>query len=442
MLSKNHGREIVSTIIGATKYHAIVNIFDNGERLTRFANSEIHQNVEVDDTIVSLTLCEGRKSAAAQTNVYDTASLKKFVADTEAMLIHAPEGEHEFIPTPLQDKPEPVNDTRLAATFDIKGRAETLKRCIATLPPNFTAAGALSLDTFLSAYGDSVGNFHYHTFDSVDFSAVVTHKDGDTGYGAVTTNSFDRCDIDAAFKTACEKAKAAIAPVLADLGAYTVVLEPEAVGNLLMFALFDLNGFRYEKGLSFTSGRLGEKIFGKNVTVRDDVTNPATFQRLSDSEGYLRRPVTLVENGVLKNVLYCAKTAKKAGVTPTGHALGNAGNGGWPLNVVMEGGDGTLEQMISGVKKGILVTHFHYCNTVNPKTLQITGLTRDGTFMIENGKITTPLKNMRFTESLPDAFSNITALSKELSPVGIFGGVALLPAAVIENFHFTSGQNG
>jgi len=442
MLSRDQGRRIVDAIVGSTKYHAIVHIGDDGERLTRFAESEIHQNMEIDNTIVTLTLCEGRKSASAQTNALDPAGLKRLVADTEAMLSHAPEGEYEFIPTPPQGKADAGNDTRLAAAFDIKGRAETLKRCIATLGSGFTAAGTLSLGKFMAVYGDSVGNFHYHNYDKVEFEVVVTHKDGDTGYGAVTSNNLDRCDIDAAFKTAYDKAKAAIGPVFADLGAYTVVLEPAAVADLLKFALFDLNGAAYDKGLSFASGRMGERIFGENFTIRDDITNPLTFPRLTDAEGYVRRPLTLVENGVLKNVLYCAKTAKKAGVEPTGHAFGTAGDGGWPLNVVMDGGDGDLEGMIAGVKKGILVTHFWYCNAVNRKTLQITGLTRDGTFMIENGKIAKPLKNMRFTESLLDAFSNIAALSRDTSPVGMFGGVALLPAMVIEDFHFTSGQNG
>jgi len=438
MLSKDQARKVVEIITGASKHSAIVLIGDNGEKLTRFANSEIHQNVEIEDAVISLTLNDGKKSASSQTNNYDEASLKKLVADTEAMLAFALEGEFEYIPTPNHSIPEAKSDARLAAAFDIKGRAAALKRCIATLSPDYTASGAISLDTNLNVYGDSNGNFHYNTFDAVKFSVVVTHKDGDTGYGAVSSNNLDTCDIDAAFKTAYDKAKAAIGPVDADLGAYTVVLEPAAVANLMRFVTFSLNGYNHDKGISFASGKLGEKIFGGNFTVVDDVNNPATYPRPSDAEGYPRKTLPLVENGVLKNVLYCARTAKKAGKEPSGHAVG--GLGGFPLNVVMSGGDSTLEEMIAGVKKGILVTHFHYCNFVNPKALQVTGLTRDGTFMIEDGKITTPLKTLRFTESLFNAFSNIKALSKDLTPVSFMGGVGLMPSVVIEDFHFTGGQ--
>jgi len=443
MLNKAKAKEIIDIIVASTKYHAIINMGSGGEKLTRFANSEIHQNVEVEDFYVSVTLCEGKKSASANTNAIDADSLKKLVAGIEKMLAFAPDGEQEFIVTPPQQVREAKNDERLAKTFDIKGRADTLKRLFATLSPDFTASGALSLDANLSAYGDSAGNFHFSHFDAVDFSVVVTHKDGDTGYGAVVSNNCEglAANIDAAFKKAYDKAVAAINPIYADLGAYTVVLEPAAVANLLMYALFGLNASGYQKGTSFASDKLGEKLFGDNFTVRDDVNNPATFQRYYDGEGYARQPLPLIEKGVLKNVLYCAKTAQKAGATPTGHAFGgNSGNGGYPLNVVMEGGDSSIEEMIAGVKRGILVTHFHYCNNVNPKTLQVTGLTRDGTFLIEDGKIVAPLKNMRFTQSLLDAFSNIKALSKEQYPVGLFGGPALLPAALIEDFHFTSGQ--
>ena len=443
MLNKAKAQEIVNTIVSSTKYHAVINLGSGGEKLTRFANSEIHQNVEVEDFNVSVTLYEGRKSASASTNAFDADSLKGLVQNIEAMLAFAPDGEDDFIVTPPQQVREAANDARLAANFDIKGRAETLKRCFATLNPDYTASGALSLEASLNAYGDSAGNFCYGQFDAVDFSVVVTHKDGATGYGAVVSNNADNLDvrIDDAFKQAYDKAAASIDPVFADLGAYTVVLEPAAVANLLVFTLFGLNGANYSKGVSFASGKIGEKLFGDNFTVRDDVNNAATFPHYFDGEGYARQPLPLIENGVLKNVVHCAKTAKKAGATPTGHAYsGWFGGGGFPLNLVMEGGDSSLEEMIAGVKRGILVTHFHYCNNVNPKTLQVTGLTRDGTFLIEDGKVVAPLKNMRFTQGLMDAFSNIKALSKELYPVGLFSGPALLPAALIEDFHFTSGQ--
>lgn len=439
--TEKQAREIVQEIISNTKYHAIIQINDNGEKLTRFANSEIHQNVEIDNIQLNLTLIDGKKSAFSKTNVFDTDSLKKFVADAEEILSNTPDGESEYQPRPNQGEiPRAVNDTRLAEKFDINGRAEAVKKCINSLSQDYTTAGVISLKNHMQVFGDSGGAFLYNDFDSIDFSAVVTHKDGATGYGEIMTNCLDNCDIDGKFKIAYDKAKASINPIHADLGAYTVVLEPAALGNLLFFLLYGLGGGYVQKGTSYAAGNIGEKLFGENVTIFDDISNLATFQRPFDSEGYRRKTIPLIEKGVLKNVLHCTKTAQKASVLPTGHSLGTTGEGGLPLNVVMTGGDSSLPEMIAGVKKGILVTHFHYCNFVNPKTAQLTGLTRDGTFMIEDGKITNPLCNMRFTEGLMNAFSNITALSKELTPVSSFGGPAYVPAATIENFHFTSGQ--
>ncbi|MCL2007554.1 MAG: TldD/PmbA family protein [Treponema sp.] len=440
MLNKEKAREITQKLISYTKNHADVAMYNAGQKLTRFANSEIHQNVEIENTIVSLTVSAGKKQASCQSNVFDDESLKKLASDADTMLAFAQDGEFDLIPTEVQDIPETKNDSRLAETYDIKGRTAALKRCVASLDKDYTTAGAISLDSQMNVFASSSGAFCYGMFDSVRFSAVVTHKDEATGYGAVQANSLENCTIDKAFGIAYDKAKAAINPEFTDLGAYTVILEPAAVGNLLMFLLMSLNGARYQKGLSFASGKLGEKLFGDNFTVNDDVTNPATMQRLFDGEGNRRQAITLIEKGVLKNVLHCARTAQKAGVKPTGHATGVSGDGGMPLNVIMSGGDSSMPEMISSLKKGILVTHFHYCNFVNPKTAQLTGLTRDGTFLIEDGKISKPLRNMRFTEGLLNAFSNIKALSKDLTIVPMFTGPALLPSVIIEDFHFTSGQ--
>jgi len=440
MLSRQRAQEIINKLAQYSKNKVIVNILDNGQKLTRFANSEIHQNVEIDDTIISLTVHAGKKSATCQTNTFDDKSLKKLAADADAILEHVPEGDMEIPAVPADPVPETPNDERLAETYDIEGRADAVNRCVGSLSDDYSTAGVISLDTYMRSFGNSEGLFRFYNFNGVLFEVVVTHKDGATGFGAVQTNNFDTCDIFTAFRTAYNKAKTAVDPVFADLGAYTVVLEPAAVRNLINYVMMGLNGAAYQRGTSYAVGRLNEKVFGENITIKDDVNNPATFQRFFDGEGYRRQPLTLVENGVLKNVVHCSKTAKKAGVEPTGHAFSSGGNGGMPGNIVMQGGDSSLPEMLLSVKKGILVTHFHYCNVVNPKTLQVTGLTRDGTYLIENGEITKPLKNMRFTESLLNAFSNVKAISRDLSVVPGFGGPALIPALLIDDFHFTSGQ--
>lgn len=201
-------------------------------------------------------------------------------------------------------------------------------------------------------------------------------------------------------------------------------------------------------GMSYAAGKLGRKLFGENITLWDDVNNPETIQCFFDAEGRRRTPVTLINKGIVENIIHDGKTAFKAGTKPTGHSLGNIrgsshpanmvfyASGGYPINLVMDGGDSSLADMIASTEKGILVTHFHYMNYINPVMAQVTGLTRDGTFLIEGGEIKHPIHNMRFTESMLDAFSNVVALSRERERFG----TSLVPAVKIEKFHFTGGQ--
>jgi predicted Zn-dependent protease len=281
--------------------------------------------------------------------------------------------------------------------------------------------------------------FHYFSTDSAAFEAVVTHKDRATGFGSSYATRLEDFDVNGAFDRAYGKAQKGVNPKLVDVGAYTVILEPSAIEEIMFFALWGLNGDMTNSGVSYASDKLGQKVFGTNINVMDDVNRQGTVPRTFDVEGYRRQPLSLIENGVIKNFVHDSKTAHKAGVKPSGHAITMSGEGGFPLNVVMAGGSSSVEEMIKTTERGILVTHFHYTNFVNPKTLQITGLTRDGTFMIENGKIAFPVMNMRFTENLTEAFSNVTAISAERERVGQYG-IGLFPAVKIENFHFTSGQ--
>ncbi|MDR1704124.1 MAG: TldD/PmbA family protein [Clostridiales bacterium] len=440
MLSKNDCREAIKKLMSYTENYAVAVIADNGTRLTRFANSEIHQNVEIDDAVIKLTVYKGKKEATCVTNAFDDESLKALAAQADGILDNMPDGEFEIIPAPGADVPESPSDPRLAQVYDIKGRAEAVKRNVDRIDKDFTVSGLLSLDRYMRAYGNKDGVFRHYDFDTLTCEVVATHKDGATGFAASMANKLEDCDIDRAFTKALSKAKMAVNPVFAELGAYTVILEPEAVADLMGYALYDLNAENIQDGTSYAAGKLGEKFFGDNIFVEDDVNNPGTYQRFFDVEGHPRKSIKLIDGGKVVNFLYCSKTAQRDGVQSTGHAISSGGNGGYPFNIVMRGGDSSVEEMIAGTKKGLLITRFNYTNTVNPKTLQITGLTRDGTFMIKDGKIAYPVANMRFTEFLTAAFSNVAALSREVVKAGTWGGVGLFPAVKIENFHFTGGQ--
>lgn len=187
-------------------------------------------------------------------------------------------------------------------------------------------------------------------------------------------------------------------------------------------------------GMSFLIGKLGQKVLGENISIVDDCYNKNTFPLPFDFEGIRRKKLNIIEKGIAKDVAYDIKTALKDGVETTGHC---AGEGGFAFNLVMKGGNDSLDSLIKGTKRGVLVTKFHYMNIVDPRQATLTALTRDGFFLIEDGEIKCGLKNMRFTESMLNAFNKVVGITSERKKVPGFFGVSYVPALKIEDFHFT-----
>jgi predicted Zn-dependent protease len=434
MLDKKTAREIIQSVTVLTKFYAQVRINHTDEGVTRFAKSEISQNVAIADTSVKLTVYDGKKEATATTNVLTEAGLKQLAKDAEALLAHVPEGEFEAFPFSREAVEEvPYNDM-LAKSFGIPERAAWVKEGVSFVEDGYTASGALVLTHEAVALGDGNGVFRYAANDIVEFNTVVTGPDGNEGAGACCSYTTVP-DIVRQFKKAAATAKAVRNPIAPELGAFTVVLSPLAFGDLMFFMSYMLNAKAVDDGASFAAGKLGQKVFGENLTVRDDVFHPELRPVRFDMESNPIKPLALIENGVVKSFLYDNKRAKKHGVAPTGHCLGYPG--GYAANLLVEAGDMSLDEIIASTKKGIFINEFHYTNFVNPRSLQITGLTRNGAFLIEDGKLGAPISTVRFTESLLDAFNNITAISREREKVSAIG-IALMPAVRIENFHFTS----
>jgi predicted Zn-dependent protease len=424
----------IKKITSETKHYAQVRIHENQQGTTRFANSEISQNVTITDTSVTLTLFDGKKEATASTNILTDEGLTGLVRDAETLLAHVPEGEFEAFPFSQEPIKEGAYSDALAKAFGVAERAAYIKEGIGHVEGGYTAAGALTLTRQRVAIGDSKGAFRCAAYDDISFNTVVTHTDGTVGAGECCSYT-DIPDITAQFKKAQATAKAGHNPVSLELGAHTVVLSPVAYGDLMYFTGMMLNAKNVDDGVSFAAGKLGQKVFGENVTLRDDAFHPELRPLYFDLEGNPRRPLTLIEKGVVKAYLYDNKRAHKHGVAPTGHFAGPPG--GYPFNMLVDAGDMSLDEIIATTKKGIFINEFHYTNFVNPRNLQITGLTRNGTFLIEDGRLTSPISTVRFTESMLDAFNNITAISRERERVtGI--GIALMPAVRIEGFHFTS----
>jgi predicted Zn-dependent protease len=270
--------------------------------------------------------------------------------------------------------------------------------------------------------------------DNVDFSVVVTHKDGVSGYSECNSDKASEIDIVKEFKAAYEKAKMGVNPVSIEPGSYTVILEPIAVGDLLGYMNYvGFSARSAQMGTGYLTGKVGQKVFGDNITIIDDVNNENTVPLYFDFEGYERKALNIIDKGVVKELAYDVRSALKDGVETTGHSVGHTGMGGLPLNLVMEGGNETLEGLIKSTKKGILVTRFHYMNVVDPRQAILTALTRDGLFLIEDGEIKSGAKNMRFTESMLNAFNNVVGITNVRRRTSGY----YVPAVKIENFHFT-----
>jgi len=233
-----------------------------------------------------------------------------------------------------------------------------------------------------------------------------------------------------------DKALAGRDPKALPPGKYTVILEPAAM-DLVSFMLSGFNALAVDEGRSFLTGKVGEKIVGDNITMASDPYHPLHQGRPYDGDGVPTEQVTLVENGTAKNLVYDRLTAKKHGVEPTGHGGGGRNAyGAYPSYMVMEGGNATLEDMIASTDKGILVTRFWYMRMVDPMKVIVTGMTRDGTFWIENGKIAYGIKNFRFNESVLEMLGNVDMMSEP-----VLSGGAVVPAIKVRDFNFTSGTD-
>jgi predicted Zn-dependent protease len=225
-------------------------------------------------------------------------------------------------------------------------------------------------------------------------------------------------------------------------GAYTVILEEEAVADMVFYLSYmGLGALSVQEGRSFMSGRFGEKITGDNITIWDDGHDSRGLMFPFDYEGVPKQRVTLIENGVAKGVVYDSFTAGREGnKTSTGHGLPAPNTfGPIPANLFLAPGQATKEEMLASTERGIWVTRFHYTNPVHPVQTVLTGMTRDGTFLIENGQITRPLKNLRFTQSILEAFSQVEMLGSELKLLrGDWDGFATCaPVVKIRGFQFT-----
>ena len=410
--------------------------------LTRFAANNIHQNVSETDVSVRVRSVVGKKIGIASSNDVSPESLKKLVQKAETIASFQQENP-EFVSLP---EPLPVQEvdsySESTATCSAIARAKGVGAILEmSRSNNLVASGAFSTGTEEMMVANSLGVSAYHG-GTMATAMTVVMSENSSGYAADCAQDVNQLDLSEIGRTAVDKAIQSKNPMSIDPGAYTVILEEDAVATMMFYlGYLGFSALAVQEGRSFMSGRIGEKITGDNITILDDGFDPRGVRLPFDFEGVPKLKVMLIENGIARNAVYDSATAaREPGKVSTGHGLPAPNTiGPLPINLIMQPGSASKEEMIASTKKGIWVTRFHYVNPVHPVKAILTGMTRDGTFLIEDGKITRPLKNLRFTQSILEAFAHAEMLSRDLKVIKMgFGNfVSCAPAAKINGFTFT-----
>ncbi len=422
---------------GATQAEVLIQGSDS--QLTRFANSEVHQNVAEHDTQVSLRFVIGKRIGVASTNRLDRDSLTR-LAETAARIARLQPEQPEFTSLPGPGPVPLVEGAYSTATAEAtpEERADAARAVIAQADSaGVEAYGSYTTTTETIAVANSLGIRCEEERTSSQLITVAMGPDGEAGYAERGAVDHTRLDPVAVGQEAAEKARASRGAVALEPGDYPVVLEEYAVADILdMLAYTGFSALAVQEQRSFFEP--GRGIASELVSIWDDGTDPEGMPSSFDYEGVGKQRVDLVERGICHEVVHDSQTASKEGKRSTGHAL-PAPNpwGPFPLNQFMAPGNASREELIGGLDRGLLVTRFHYTNPVHPKLVVVTGMTRDGVFLVEGGRIARPVKNLRFTQSYLGALAGVEAIGRERGILRGYFGAVVVPALRISSFTFT-----
>jgi predicted Zn-dependent protease len=442
ILSKEEAKKILEKVVGFSKADGVsVSLNGNDRGNIRYARNSVSTSGEDSNVALGVQSYFGKKSGSATINEFDDASLEKCVRRAEELAQLAPENP-EFVEPLAQQTYGGESKTFSEATAKItpEYRAQAAADSInPAIEKDVTAAGYLQDSRGFSSIMNSKGLFAYNKATSVDFTVTMRTNDGTgSGWAVRDLNDVSKLNASETSKIAIDKALMSKNAKAIEPGKYTVILEPSAASDLLGLMTFAMNARTADEGRSFMSKKgggtkLGEKIVDERVNIYTDPWNDEVPASPWAGDGQARKKMDLIKNGVVSNLFYDRYWASQKGVAPVP----------FPGNRIMEGGNASLEDMIKDTKRGILVTRFWYIRAVDPQTLLYTGLTRDGTFFIENGKIKHPIKNFRFNESPVIMLNNLETLGKQVrvnggGGGGGGGGSALIPYMKIRDFTFTS----
>ncbi|MFN8629492.1 MAG: TldD/PmbA family protein [Chloroflexota bacterium] len=408
--------------------------------LTRFANSEIHQNVASSEALVNLRVANGRRVGVASSGRTDPEGLRALVERAAAIAANVEELE-DWAGLPEPDGAvEPVaaawSDGTGGATPELRaaGAAAVIAAADAE---GVTAYGSFSTDAEAFAVANSKGIRVAERRTTSQLITVTMGPDNGTGYAEDCSVDATRIDAASLGREAAERARASANPVDIDPGDYPVVLNHYAVVDLLdMLGYLGFSALAVAEDRSFFEA--GKQVASPLVTITDDGRDPAGLPMGFDAEGVPKQRLALLDKGVCRDLAFDAQTAARAGRRSTGHGL-PAPNpyGPFPINMALEPGDASLDELIGGLDRGLLVTRFHYTNPVYPKRAVVTGMTRDGTFLVEGGKIVGPVRNLRFTMSYLDALSGVEVIGRDRRTLRGFLGGCTVPAVRLSSFSFT-----
>ncbi len=445
MKSRDEVQELLEQVIDLAAGQQVELVYSSeNEGLSRFANNEIRQNISQGESSLTIRVLLDGRNGVVNTGRFDRESLARAIAAAAASA-KVQKADPECLP--LQEQIEIAEQPQVdeaTVTLTPTAKAEAIAAALQGLPEQgLEGAGIYSTSHSQYAIGNSAGMFHYHAATEAEFSITVARGEV-SGWAEDNAKCTGDLKPEELARQATDICLRADKPQPVEPGEYTVVMPPAAVTDFLLFLTWlGFGGLDYLEGTGPLSGKLGEKIAGENITIMDDPFHPRMNSAPFDGEGLPKRTLPFIEQGILRHVAHDRRTAKRADTESTGHGFPapNPG-GGYPGNLCLQPGDSTLEEMIASTSRGLLVTHFHYTNVVNPRELSITGMTRDGVFAIEDGRISHPVHNLRFTDSVLRVLNSVELIGRDtILASAFFGGGFIVPALKVNGFKFSSTTN-
>ncbi len=451
MVERDELEKLAELVIKKKKVDEVeLRISHSDSSLTRFANSRIHQNVAQESTSVSIRAIKGKRVGSAGVTNLDEKYVLSCLRNAEKIAGLQPEDPNfKGLPEPKEIKRAAKKYSEETAKHPPEDKANMVSNMINYADKRGVDRiyGALATVDSSIFIANSNNVSCWDKFSRADLSTtVIADWDKDRGFGRGEACSGDIKNIDHmnVIEKAVDKGLNNLDTVSVDPGEYTVILEPMAVNSLVLYlSMMGFSAKAVQEQRSFMNGKFGDRIMDERINIVDDAYDINTLGYNFDFEGMPKQRVDMIKDGIANAVVYDTYTAgKEEDKESTGHALPMPSSmSPFPLNPIMEGGDSSVQEMIDETDKGILITRFNYCGIIHPVKSIVTGLTRDGTWLIENGEVKDPVKNLRFTQNLLDAFDSVDLIGKqqELFSMGYIAGHVLCPALKISEFNFTGG---